>query len=170
MSVRYQVHANDAFFTDAFQRHYSQHFLYRVFSVIRVSGIVVLVLCSLALAVAREWSLAVLTLGMASFIPLSRKFDHFCRRRKIRKSPFWNEVSVTELSDEGLKSNSHKGNADLTWQAFTRGLRFPDGFLLYQGPSLFYWLPDSALVEGFNADDAEAILREHLADYCEIGK
>ncbi len=165
MSVRYQIHPNDAFLTDAFQRHHSQHSLYRVFAVIRIIGIVVLMLCSLALVVAGEWSMAILTLGMASFIPLSRKFDHFCRARTIKKLPFWNEVSVTEFSDEGLKSNSSNGSSDLSWQAFTRVLRFPDGFLLYQGPSYFHWLPDSSLVEGFKAQDAEVFLRKHLADY-----
>jgi hypothetical protein len=165
MSVRYQLQANDAFFTVALQRHYSQHSLYRVFSVIRAFGFIVFMLCSIAAAVAWELLLAVITLGMALFIPYSRKFDHFCRARIIRKSPHWNEVSMTEFSDEGLKTNSNKGNTDLTWQAFTRALRFSDGFLLYKGPNYFHWLPDSALVEGSNASDAEAILRENLTDF-----
>jgi len=165
MSVRYQIHANDAFFTVAFQRHYGQHRLSGIFSAIRLLGVVVFVLCAITLAVQKIWLTALFTLGLAVFILFSRKFEHFWRLIKIRKSPFWNEVSVIWISDEGLKSNCNKGNADFKWQAFTRVLRFPDGFLLYQGPCVFFWLPDSALIEGFKAHDAESILREHLVDF-----
>ncbi len=165
MFVRYKIQADEVFFTSAFQRHYKQHALSRFFSTIRAMGIIVFTLCAMTAAVQKYWLPAFVTLGLALLILLSRKLDHFWLLWNLKKSPFWDEETVMEISDVGLKTSSNKGNADLAWQAFTRALRFPDGFLLYQGPSVFYWLPDSTLAEGFNAQDTEAVLRKHIANF-----
>ena len=84
--------------------------------------------------------------------------------RRFRKSPYYNEHVCSELSSEGLTGGGSIGAAKFTWAAFTSARRFSDGFLLFQGPNNFNWLPNRALVEG-TVEEVDQLLQEHVVDY-----
>lgn len=170
MVVSYNLQCNDEFYATAFQRHFSHHVTYRIFSAIRYLGICILSLCAVALAVKSQWSPALSAFAMVLFIILSRPVERWYRTRQLLKSPFWNESVFTEISDEGLSSVFDKGNTSLTWDSFTHVIRFPNGCLLYQGPQIFFWLPDSALAGNSNPSDAENLIRRNIGDYRELGR
>ena len=163
MSVQYRIQAGDEFYATAFQRHFQQHASYRSISTIRIVGIIVLLLCAAATALQGHWKPALASLGAVSLVILSRPLDRFIRHWKIRRSPFWNEVFKMELSEQGFKSSSPKANVELTWEAFTKAIRFSDGVLLYQGPNAFYWLPNTSLLEGDTIGQAEWLICQHVA-------
>src|SRR5262249_28645996 len=65
-------------------------------------------------------------------------------RRRIRKIPTLNDDWVMRLSDDGMSWSGKRGEGRVDWSGFSRARRFADGLLLFQGPHLFYWFPDSA--------------------------
>jgi hypothetical protein len=85
-------------------------------------------------------------------------------RSQFTKSPYRDENMVIVLSDEGFQGTGDVGRTALSWQAFTKAVRFSDGFLLLQGPGVFNWLPDTALSEG-NVAEIELLLLKHVASY-----
>ncbi|HEY2343942.1 MAG TPA: YcxB family protein [Chthoniobacteraceae bacterium] len=65
---------------------------------------------------------------------------------------------------DGVTIQSDKSASQISWDAYTSAQRLKDGFLLFQGPHLFNWLPFAAIVEG-SVEDAESLLRDNVADY-----
>lgn len=94
----------------------------------------------------------------------SRRFDEFIIARRFRKSPYRDERIRIQLSADGFTATGTKSNAQLSWAVFTKALRFDDGFLLFQGPGVFNWLPVRAITEG-TAAGAEELIRTNVSDY-----
>jgi len=77
------------------------------------------------------------------FLPIGR-----CGfRRRIRKIPTLNDDWVMRLSDDGMSSSGKRGEGRLDWSGFSRAHCFADGLLLFQGPHLLHWFPDSACTQ-----------------------
>lgn len=92
------------------------------------------------------------------------RIDELLLRQRFRKSPYHDERIRIQLSAGGFTANSTKSNVQLGWAAFTGARRLDDGFLLFQGPGVFNWLPINAITEG-TADDAEELIRTNVPDY-----
>lgn len=84
-------------------------------------------------------------------------------RRAFRKSPYHNQPIVTQVSEEGILTTSPKSQAKLTWAAYTRAVRFPDGVLLFQGPRMINWLPFSALRDAATAEPLVRLIASKIA-------
>lgn len=82
----------------------------------------------------------------------------------MAKSPFNGEELTIKFDEEGFHASSSKQDVKLRWGVFTRVAHFSDGFLLFQGPALFNWIPFSA-VEHSEIPDLEALLREHIKEH-----
>ena len=99
---------------------------------------------------------------------LGGPIDAWIAKRRLRKSPFHNNdllfrISMTELHVTGTNEDSH-----LKWSAYSKARRFSDGLLLFQGPSFFNWLPDSAAVDATSIEQARAIARAQVKDYRDV--
>jgi hypothetical protein len=82
----------------------------------------------------------------------------------LRKSPFYRDEFRAILSAGGMVVTTPRTETSLDWSAFTRAARLASGFLLFTGPTDFYWLPDSALAQG-SLPDVANILRRNVRFY-----
>lgn len=87
-------------------------------------------------------------------------------RRRFRRSPFYNEPITFALSDGGAHAVGRDSDTRIGWATFTRARRFEDGLLLFQGPGVCNWLPDSA-ADAATVAAAQALVRAHIRDYRE---
>ena len=91
-------------------------------------------------------------------------------RHRIRKIPTLNDDWVIRLSDDGVSSSSKRSKGRLDWSDFSRARRLADGLLLFQGPSLFHWLADSACTQPALPSDLGDLVRRHVSDYRDVGR
>src|SRR5215470_11711898 len=100
----------------------------------------------------------------------SSPLDRALSRRRIRKIPTLNDDWVIRLSDDGMSSSSKRGEGRLDWSGFSRARRFADGLLLFQGPHLFHWFPDSACTQPGLPSELGDLVRRHVSDYRGVGR
>jgi hypothetical protein len=106
---------------------------------------------------------SVLSVFLALLI-LAHRLDEWFVRRRFRKSPYRDERIRIQRSADGLTANGTKSNVQLSWAVFTGARRLEDGFLLFQGPGVFNWLPITAMTEG-TAEKAEELIRTNVSDH-----
>ena len=87
----------------------------------------------------------------------------FLVSRRWRKSPLLDKRTRLELSPVDVHVVDDLSEGRTQWAAFTRARRFADGWLLFFGADLAYWLPDACLVVG-TAEEASRIIRIHVPD------
>ncbi|NOY40411.1 MAG: YcxB family protein [Planctomycetes bacterium] len=168
MIVQYECQTTDTFFLTAFERHWKQRRIDKyITAVIRV-GVTALLLGAVATALQREWGLAFASVCLSALFLSRRSLNRLVLLKNVRKSPYYNEVTKTSLTDDEFLSESSKSSEKANWNAFTRAICFSDGILLYQGPNIFHWLPNSALVEGSTPEQAASVIRERVSDYRQI--
>lgn len=88
-------------------------------------------------------------------------------RRRFQKSPFYNDQITLSLLESGAHVLGRDSELRIGWANFTKARRFSDGLMLFQGPNVFNWLPDTAATaEGIAA--AQKLARSQVPDYREI--
>jgi len=106
--------------------------------------------------------------AIAGAIFLGWPIDAWLLRRRFRKSPYHNDEISLSLTDEGLYGAGRKSETRLGWPLFTKARRFSDGLLLFSGPQMFHWLPNSAAVDTSAAAEAERLIRAHVVDFRDV--
>jgi hypothetical protein len=94
--------------------------------------------------------------------------DKALLRWRFRKSPYRDDDLELTLSDEGVFIKGNTAEMRLSWSVFTKARRFEDGLLLFQGPHLFNWLPDTAAVEPTTPGALLELVRRHVNDFREV--
>lgn len=94
--------------------------------------------------------------------------DKWFTRKRFRKSPFHNDDIAFSLSDNGVRIVGRNSEVKVGWVNFTKARRFKDGLLLFQGPNVFSWLPDTAAVDSGAVTRARELVRTSIKDYREI--
>lgn len=112
-----------------------------------------------------DWLLSLLLLGFCAFVFCTRWIGEWWTRWSFRKSPYCDEDLTIELTEAGFHAWSAKQDARLQWSAFTKVAQFGHGFLLFQGPRLFNWIPVTALGDPSQVHDLEALLRSKISEY-----
>ena len=164
MRVQYRLTTDEAYYDVAYDRFRRQHPFRRYADIIKWIGLAVFGACLIAVTIRRVW-LPVATLGtFVALIWFSPQIERFLRMRQLRRSPYLNQYAVLTFSDDGMEAQSTLSNSTGSWGNFTRATRFPDGWLLFMGPQLFRWMPDSALVSGATPLDVESLIRNHVDD------
>jgi hypothetical protein len=103
--------------------------------------------------------------GFATGVLLSSgMIDVWVLLRRFHKSPYRNDTVVLTFDSEGFHGKGEKSEVNAQWSIFTKACRFPDGILLFQGPSFYHWLPESTLVDG-NINDFENMVFMHVKEY-----
>jgi len=171
MVVEYRIHADEKFYVTAYERYRRQLWWYRW---LRPVGVLIwLAMVAFAYffrgAPADGFSLGlfiVLILGAA--LIFSTPLDTAILRRRIRKFPTLNDDWVIRLSDDGMSSSGRRGEGRLDWSCFSRVRQFADGFLLFQGPSLFHWFPDSACTPPALLSEVGDLVKRHVPDHRDV--
>src|SRR5215471_7453175 len=175
MVVEYRFRADEDYYVTAYARHRQQLWWYQW---LRPAGVFVWIALAALLYCSNgardDWpsiGLILFVLLVAALIystptPLSRAV----RRRRIRKLPTLNDDWVIRLSDDGMSSSGKRGEGRLDWSGFSRARCLADGLLLFQGPSAFHWLPDSACTQPALPSDLGDLVRRHVSDYRDVGR
>lgn len=61
--------------------------------------------------------------------------------RNAKASRHYNETTTITLSDNGFRARSPLQDLNLGWDSFTEVVQFADGVMIYQGNSIFNWIP-----------------------------
>jgi hypothetical protein len=61
-------------------------------------------------------------------------------------------TSIFTMDDQGLDASGFYGTSHLKWEAMLQPTVYPDGVLIKLSRVSMIWLPDSALIEGTQAD------------------
>lgn len=109
--------------------------------------------------------LTIVTIGVIGALVLGWPIDSWLASNRFKKSPYYNDDLTVELSEEGFNSAGGNNKINLTWDAFTKARRFPDGLLLFQGPYVCNWLPDAKLESPATAEMAAELVRSKVSDY-----
>jgi hypothetical protein len=107
-----------------------------------------------------------LLLGLFLLV-LRPRIDFWFFRNQVCNLPFPGSI-VSEVEQVFSKSESIGADAmnrvTLDWAAFSKVIRFPDGFLLLVGARQFFWCPDAALTHG-RVDEVRTMLQQHIPNY-----
>jgi hypothetical protein len=163
--MHYRFNANERYFEEAFARYYSQLRIRKFFAAVKWIGIVVLSAAAAMAFIQQEWLGVAFLAAIIAVVLYSQRIDRFVRSRQLQRSPFINEDVDILLADSGFEATSPSTSLRLAWSAFTNAVRFSDGWLLFSGPRLFRWLPDSSSVAG----SADSLVRKHIANVRFIG-
>jgi len=156
MMVSYSFIANWSFYRTAYDRYGRQKpHRYRKATFLTVIGAALLLACVYGRSSGALWTpipeLALIggLSGGAGTYAAAR----FLLPRRIKRSPNYGATITVRLDDDGLHGSEPHAQASFHWAAFTRVVRFTDGFLFLRG-NVMRWLPDSALT---NATPEEAL-------------
>jgi len=173
MVVEYRVRADEDYYVTAYARYRRQLWWYRW---LHPAGVVVWI-ALVALIFFSKGALADLpSIGLFLFLLVgatlifSTPLNSAVARRRIRKIPTLNDDWILRLSDEGMTSSGKRGEGRLDWTGFSRARRFADGLLLFQGPHLFHWFPDSACTPPARPSEVGDLVRRHISDYRDVGR
>ena len=157
----YLIHFDDGFLVGSFRSHRALQPSRMVFNVIKVCAAVLLALACLS-SVAQGWvGMAIFWAFLIAVLLMSHQVDYWLMRRRFRRSPYRGETVRLTVEPEGVHSVAGTHDARFQWSAYTGAISLPDGIMLYQGPSVFQWLPDASLVSG-NRRDVEQVVRLHV--------
>jgi len=168
MKVSYRFQADEAFYVTSHERYLRQRLFFRCVQVVIKFGFVALVLVAIATAYQQAWLLMFASMTFVIAILFQHRIDRFIVKWKIRKSPYLNMDCLWEFSDSEINTSGTIITSKIAWEYFTHAVRFADGILLFSGHGMFFWLPNSALVEGSTPEQAESLIREHVPGYRQI--
>jgi hypothetical protein len=156
-----RIRYDSAFLDAAFERYRRQHPARGLIRFCKIAGVLVLLPVSAVLFWTGEAVAASGALLAAIPILLSDRLDRWLARRAVAKSPYLDDDLTIRFGEDGFHATSPKQDVKLRWEVFTRVVHFPDGFLLFQGPKLFNWIPFAAL-DPAGVKELEGLLLKHI--------
>jgi len=158
------IHYDKNFFDTCVRRYLRERgntraTLFRLFVSVMLWGMAVLY------ASRDQWPL---TIGFAVggiLYPVLTLLQRRSYRRVFDQSPLLNEEFTLNLQEEGFQVSSPNEDSFLRWPRFTKVVEFADGYLLYQGPNMFNWIPITSLENPNEAAALGDLLRRHIHDH-----
>jgi hypothetical protein len=132
---------SEDFLNEALLHHGKTKTSRKVFSATKVVCLVLLLGLSALMFVDSKFIGGAIFIGFSALLIFSRSIDGYFVTRRFRKSPYWNSRIKMLLDESGVSTVSELGTTSLRWNAFTAAIGLKEGFLLYQGPGVFNWLP-----------------------------
>ena len=155
---------DDDYLMEAVRKYRRQHWSRCSFLAVKLPASLILAGLAVWAVTRQSWGLAVLFSTLIALLLCAHFLDYCIIRRRFRKSPYRGEYFTVILSADGYHSTGVKSDVRLTWDAFTKACRFNNGFLIFQGPGGYNWLPVSAIVKG-SALELEDLVRDHIKNY-----
>jgi hypothetical protein len=106
--------------------------------------------------------------GFLGILLIGWPIDSWIARRRFRKSPYHNDELTFYLSKDGVHIVGRDHEVRIGWSTYTKARRFKDGLLLFQGPQMFNWLPDTAAVDPTGVAMANDLVHSHIGDYRDV--
>ena len=167
MSAEYRFRFGEEFLLTAFLKYRKQLRWYAWHRALRLVGaLALLALVGVSLYAKAVFPAFVLG-GFVVLFAFAPRLDNWLVRRRFRKSPYHDDDVVVRLTDDGIFLRGRAAETRLEWSVITKARRFVDGFLLFQGPYMFHWLPDAASGSG-SCLEAEALVRNRVRDYLDV--
>lgn len=164
MKIYYHIATDEDFYIEAFKKFsLSRSKKVRYLSIF----IKILAICYFVFFIAKflsqeAYALALLMFGLSLIVLSVDKIGQYVIKRNLRKSPHANEENIIYFSEDGFHSKSDNADTKLKWSTFTKFKRFDDGFLLFQGPKVFNWLPDTSLSDPTQLSVMETLLKKYV--------
>ncbi|GHA13934.1 hypothetical protein GCM10008090_24640 [Arenicella chitinivorans] len=162
MDVVYEICGDECYYVEGFKRYRKTKPLRHVFLLIKLLGLTLFSFLIWVLISEKVFSFAAIIFAMCLIIVFSYKIDHLVIKRNVRNSPYGNEDAVLTFSEHGLYSKSDKAEVKLGWDVFTKAIRVKDGFLLFQGPKHYNWLPDNKLTNHAQLDQIRELFEKNV--------
>lgn len=167
--IKFKFKFDDQFLLDGFKRYRRQH-------VVRNSWLYSKILLSLVFSILALVSLyqgdyiLVFILAVVTILMLQgHKIDYLLIKHRGHKSPHINDHVEITLSENGFQAFSPKTETKAEWSIFTKAVAFRDGFLLFQGPKIYNWLPLNKISEG-SAEKLIDLIKNNIENYDIIGQ
>ena len=162
MNIAYEIRGDEHHHVEGFKRFRKTKSLRHFFAFIKLLGLALFALLIWVLLSKQAYLFALAIFALFFIIIFSYKIDHLVLKRNVRKSLHGNEEAVLTFSEEGLHSKSNKAEVKLSWDAFTEVKRVKDGFLLFQGPKHYNWLPDNNLKNQAQLDQIRELFEKNV--------
>jgi hypothetical protein len=165
MLAQYRFAFTDEFRMTANRRHQSLQPWRRIPP--EKSGIVSLIFLALGVvsALSGDSMLFIFFAGVAAIVLVMGLLGMSRARRRMQSSPYRNDQVVFSVSEQGVYVVGRHSEMRLAWPLLTKAVRFDDGWLLFQGPYVVNWLPDSAATAADTVAVATRLIKEHVRDY-----
>lgn len=105
---------------------------------------------------------AMISIGMILLFWFLHSIVSWFAQWSFQKRPYYGQTLVVEFSDEGFYGRAETMEIRLPWPAFRKVVHFRDGFLIFQGPKSFNWIPVTALENPSQTAELEALLRTKI--------
>ena len=159
-NIRY----NAEFLAEAFKRYRRQHPARYFILVVKAIGVLILAPATIFAFTTKDPEHGAICLTFLILIFFSGAIERWNIKRTLAKSPYNNDDLRIDFSENGFHAFSTKQDVKLAWPIFNRVSHFKDGFLLFQGPKVFNWIPFSALEPGA-VEELETLLRTHITTH-----
>jgi hypothetical protein len=150
---------------DAYRQQEKIRVARKILTSIKVLCLVMMVALDALLVAKALYIPALVTVSLTLLLIFSRSFDRYVLARRRKSSPFWNKTVRVEMDDDGFRESSDLISSEVRWDAFTRCVALPDGFLLYHGPTIWRWLPFSAFVDNPSPELVREFLKSKVRKY-----
>src|SRR5688572_9933697 len=134
------------FLTEAMKRYRRVHRSRYVILAIKLMAVTLLVPLAGWMFWKDQLLVGVFLAALSGFMFVAHRVDYWLACRTFRKSPYRDDELTIEFTDAGFHAYSSKQDMALQWSVFTRMVEFRDGFLLFQGPTFYNWIPLSSLI------------------------
>ncbi len=162
--IKFYFKFDDQFVVDGFKRYGRQHAVRNTWYVSKIVLSLVFILLSLGSIYHGDYKLVIFFSIVIILMLYGHKIDYLLIKYHSRKSPHINEHVEITLNENGFQAISSKSETKTKWSAFTKAVAFNDGFLLFQGPRFFNWLPLNKISEG-NVEKLSDLIRTNIKKY-----
>jgi hypothetical protein len=150
---------------EALDRYRSVRYGGRIWSVGWVIGVAAFAFSALGAIWLGNYAGAVFLGAFTGLLAVAQRVDNWWAKRAFRSTPHLDEELTLEFSGDGYHAWSVLQDTRLQWSIFTKVIHFEDGVLIFQGPTIFHWIPFSAIAEGSQMEDLALLLRSRITDH-----
>lgn len=155
---------DEQFLIDGFKKYRQQHAIRNTWFVLKIILSILFVVLAITSAYHGDYKLIFFFAAVIIIMLYGHKIDYFVIKYRCRKSPHVNEYVEISLNENGLQAVSSKSETKAKWSIFTKAVVFRDGFLLFQGPGLFTWLPLNKISEG-TVGELSGLIKDNINNY-----
>ena len=159
--IKYSIKYDEEFVIESLEQFRAVKYrqLSRVF--IKSIGLVGLIALFAFCIYIKFYSIAAIFAFFIALLLAGPRFDYWLMKRRLRKSPFYNQMMQIEVSTEGVVIKSDISEVKLSWQVFTQYVSNKKGFLLQSGKSDDFWWPNASITEG-TLLEVEALIKQYV--------
>ena len=155
---------DEKFLIDGFKKYRRQHAVRNTWFVLKIILSILFVILAIISAYHGDYKLIFFFAAVIIIMLFGHEIDYLLIKYRSRKSPHVNEDVEITLNENGFQAVSSKSETKSKWSIFTKAVAFRDGFLLFQGPRLFNWLPLNKISEG-NIEKLIDLIKTNIQNY-----